>query len=331
MQLTCAVALVLALGGSRSGNAVSVSRVAVLPVRSGSSLPDSIRMRLRGTIEQGLRRGDVEIVSDATVDGELGAVTCDGARCIAALAQAVAAAWIVRPTITMTDSVYEVRLEALDGRGRAIASARERCEICGEGEVTELVVDRSAALAAKVRLLQRRAPRLTLRSRPSGAEVFVDERLVGHTPLEHEVDVGDHEVRLELPGYASERRHVTALAGTQDALSFTLLSDRGARGARGPWLGLGVASLGVGTGMLGAGVGLIAIDEREYERRCNPDPLGHCSHRYDTLAGGVALAVGGGALLAAGVAALVVDRRGRRAGPRRSARRRAGHGLALAF
>jgi hypothetical protein len=329
VQLAWGVAWVLALGNPSSGGDGNTTRVAVLPVQSRSTLPDSTRAELRGTIEQGLQRADVELVSDELVDGQIHGGSCKSAKCAVAVLEAVAAAWILRPTITVVDSVYEVRLEAIDGRGQPIASASERCEICGYGEVTELVADRSAALEAKVRLLRRQAPRLVLSSRPSGAEVWIDEQLVGHTPLEHEIRVGDHEVRVALPGYVSERRRITAMAGTQDSLSFTMLGEKPQR--RPPWLGLGVASLATGTAMLGAGIALTMIDEREFQRPCNPDPLGHCSQRYDTLTGGIALAVGGGVLLATGVAFLIVDRRSRRKGSPSAARWRTGRGLAFAF
>jgi hypothetical protein len=326
-----AIASAHGLEVARTNDHVSTHRVAVLPVQGRSTLPDSLRTQLRGTIERGLQRANVEIVSDVLVDGEPGAERCDDARCAGALAEALGATWIVRSTITRADAVYEVRLAAIDGDGRTLASADERCEICGHDEMAELVVDRSAALAAKVWLLQRHAPQLALRSRPSGAEVWIDDRLVGHTPLAREVEVGEHEVRLELPGYATERRHVTAVAGTQETLELVLLGDPRASRRSAVWRGLGGAALGTGAALLGAGIGLAVIDEREYEHRCNPDPLGHCSQRYDTLGGGIAAMVGGGVLLATGVAALVVARRSKRTGSARAGRWRLDRGLAFAF
>lgn len=320
-----------AFEAARASHATPASRVAVLPVQSRSTLPASLQTQLRATIERGLERAEVEIVSDTLVDGELGGESCDGAQCVTTLARVVAATWIMRSTITKVDAVYEVQLAAVDARGRIIATASERCEICGHDEVAELVVDRSAALAAKVKLLQRQPPRLALRSRPSGAEVWVDDRLVGHTPLEHEVAAGEHEVRVELRGHVTERRRVTAVAGTQEILGFTLQGDPEASRRSRAWLGLGVASLGMGTAMLGTGIGLAVIDEREYERRCNPDPLGQCSHRYDTQSGGIALMVGGGVLLSTAVVALVASRRAERRGSLRASRWRVGRGLALVF
>jgi PEGA domain-containing protein len=62
---------------------------------------------------------------------------------------------------------------------------------------------------------------LVIDSRPTGAKVFLDGRLVGATPLSmREVRAGEHAVRLEHDGYrrwsglvrvvAAERNRVTA-------------------------------------------------------------------------------------------------------------------------
>jgi hypothetical protein len=67
----------------------------------------------------------------------------------------------------------------------------------------------------------RRTGRLIVESRPAGAQVFLDGRLVGITPLSlDEVPVGDHAVHLDRDGYqrwssairivASERNRVAA-------------------------------------------------------------------------------------------------------------------------
>jgi hypothetical protein len=109
-----------------------------------------------------------------------------------------------------------------------------------------------------------------------------------------------------------------------------LATDRAAARRR-AWLGVGAASLGTGVAMLGTGVGLVVIDEREYERRCNPDPLGQCSHRYDTLEGGIALMVGGGVLVATGIAATIVGRRSKRTDSPLARHWRWERGLAIAF
>ncbi|GGN03664.1 S-layer-like protein [Thermus composti] len=49
---------------------------------------------------------------------------------------------------------------------------------------------------------------LQLDSRPQGAEVYLDGRFLGRTPLREEVEAGRHELRLLAPGYAEYRAQV---------------------------------------------------------------------------------------------------------------------------
>lgn len=326
-----ALALLLVLASPRAAETEEAGRVAVLPVDSRSTLPSSTRAHLRSSIQHGLARARVEIVSNSAVDARLGKSVCRTTTCARNVAAAVSSAWVLRSTVIVEDSVYVVQLDALDERGELITSADARCEICGYRAVSELIEDRSAALADKVELLRRKSPRLLVRSRPEGAEVWVDDRLVGHTPLRRNVDVGEHEIRVELRGHLAEQRQIRSVPGTSDTIDVTLVADHSDPPPRFPWLGVGAAALGTGPALIGAGVSLVVIDGREYERRCNPDVLGNCSHRYDTLPGGVALLVTGGVLLATGVALVVVGREARRSGRRDRRIGRGELGLALHF
>lgn len=328
------VALRLGAGPEQPARATPAEQVAVLPVDGRSTLPARIQVQLRSRIEQGLTRARVGLVDDAQVDEHLRGDACVDAQCTRALAQSLSVSWVLRSTITVEDSVYVIQLDALGDDGEPLASATARCEICGYHEVTELVIDRSAALAAKVRMLEREPPRLWVRSSPGGAEVWIDGVAVGRTPLELELEDGEHELRLVRDGYATERRRLRALAGTTETVAvdlFPVEPEPQVQPRRWPALGLGIAALATGALVAGTGVALVAIDEREYQRRCNPDPLGNCAQLYDTLGGGVALVATGVVLLAAGVTLVVLDRR-RGAAPRRLGRRlQRGHGLALAF
>lgn len=285
-------------------------RVAVLPVDGAGTLPPTNAARIRESIAIGLRRADLEVIDSNVVDGLLEGQDCQGTGCATAVAHHLSADWVVHAQVTAADSVYDARLEAIGAKGGTLATATEGCKICGLEELTQLVAGRTAALATKVGALDLGPPRVEVRSEPSGAEVWIDDELVGHTPLEHVVDPGEHVVRLAYDGYSAQRRRVMAVEGTTDTLRFELLPSPAAqqKAARRlqPWA---IASLGAGTVALGAGVTLLAIDERPFRNPCDPDPQGRCAQRYDTLGGGIALTVAGGVLLATGVALLVLDRR----------------------
>ena len=71
---------------------------------------------------------------------------------------------------------------------------------------------RAAAVAPATR--ERGVGTLTVESKPSGARVFVDSRLVGATPLSlSEMAAGEHTVRFELDGYRRWSSSIRIAAG----------------------------------------------------------------------------------------------------------------------
>jgi hypothetical protein len=60
-------------------------------------------------------------------------------------------------------------------------------------------------------------------SRPSGAEVFIDGRMVGRTPLVlSEVGPGDYSVRIALPGHQRWATTVNVPAGSRARVAASL-------------------------------------------------------------------------------------------------------------
>jgi serine/threonine protein kinase len=60
-------------------------------------------------------------------------------------------------------------------------------------------------------------------SRPSGAQVFIDDRMVGRTPLVlPQVDPGDHSVRIALPGHQRWATTVNVAAGSRARVAASL-------------------------------------------------------------------------------------------------------------
>jgi hypothetical protein len=64
---------------------------------------------------------------------------------------------------------------------------------------------------------------LVIDSRPSGANVFVDGKLAGRTPVEvSSVDAGSHALRLELDGYQRWTSAVRVVAGERNRVTASL-------------------------------------------------------------------------------------------------------------
>jgi len=66
---------------------------------------------------------------------------------------------------------------------------------------------------------------LVVDSRPSGAEVYLDGRLQGRTPLSLSVNPGRHEVELRLPGYRSYRVTVNPKPGDRVQIFAQLVAE----------------------------------------------------------------------------------------------------------
>jgi hypothetical protein len=64
---------------------------------------------------------------------------------------------------------------------------------------------------------------LQVESRPTGAQVWIDGRLVGTTPLQlSSVETGSHALRLELPGYRPWTTSVSVSRGARARVAASL-------------------------------------------------------------------------------------------------------------
>jgi hypothetical protein len=175
-------------------------------------------------------------------------------------------------------------------------------------ELGDLVSDRGAALAQQIELLSAAPPLVIINTNPTGANVWVDDQLIGRTPLEHEVSAGSHTVRVASDGFVPQTRTVTAVAGVKESVEINLArsaTDTVKHPGRGLIIG-GAVSLVVGAGLIGGGAPLIAIDETSITDPCEDDGMGNCKNLYDTGGLGSAMVGIGGAAVVAGAVMLAI-------------------------
>ncbi|MEQ1908906.1 MAG: PEGA domain-containing protein [Vicinamibacterales bacterium] len=87
----------------------------------------------------------------------------------------------------------------------------------------ELVARPAREIAASSAAPERTSGSLTFDSRPTGARVFVDEALLGTTPLQIDaITSGDHAVRFELDGFGPWSTTVRVVAGARTRVSGSL-------------------------------------------------------------------------------------------------------------
>ena len=140
-------------------------------------------------------------------------------------------------TITTRAGSAEVEV-----RAEGFASAHQNVELPG-GAVTalELVLSPRSARGT-----------LSVATRPGGAEVWLDDRPLGPTPLETEVATGAHVVVLRKDGYADERVPLSVGASERRTVDVTLEQHRPLLSRWYFWAGVGlvVATVVVGAALL---------------------------------------------------------------------------------
>lgn len=285
------VALGLVLGPAQPS---PIPAVSTLPLALPKKVSRPDRKALRSRFEDGITRAGFEHrPAPASAQG------CKDAECYRRAAESAGIEVFVGGTIERKGPDHAIELYAITGdTGEVIASVDGLCEICGIGELGDMV----GALAARLRpaLENSILPTvLIVDSDPSGADVWVDGAKLGTTPLEANISPGTHELEVVKRGHRTEHVEIDARLGVKESFSFRLARTT----ALPRWVHW--TALGVGAGALGGGIALLVIHERPVERDCNPDAEGRCEFLYDTLEGGVALTMVGIALVGAGVGLLI--------------------------
>jgi hypothetical protein len=287
-----AVAVAIALGGTRAHAEPARESVALLPIVVDGEMPASWREQLAVRMREGFARGN-----HAVVDAEA-PLACD-ASCIRDVGRASGARWVARARVKVRERDFDVALELLDARsGESVTSSASTCEVCAVAEVGDMIADRAAVLDRKLEAMLAAPPVVRFESRPAKALVWLDGEMIGAAPIERTVTEGRHRARGELRGHLPIEVQFDALPGARETIALDLSPKPrvALRRARWPLLGIGVAGLAVG-------VPLVVLDGRQYRDRCSGgdvDADGDCRFRYDTKTGGaVALAIGGAALVSA--------------------------------
>jgi hypothetical protein len=223
------------------------------------------------------------------------AAACEDAACRKAAAEQAGVEIMAGGTVEKTGPDYTVQVYAISAEtGEVVAQVDGVCEICGIGELGDVV----GSLAARLRPTLENATQptmLTVESEPEGAEVWVDGKQVGTTPVKVPVAPGQHDIDVIKQGRRTKHVEVTLRPGVNESFSFRL-----ARSTRVPeWVPW--TAIGIGAASLGSGIALLVIDENPIRRDCNPDVDGRCQYLYDTVNGGAVLTVLGVALVGTGV------------------------------
>ncbi len=278
----------LAYSGAPDGSAVALEPVEPQG-EVGERLSSSFEAALRNELATRLSARDAQLR------------TCTSAECT----EAEGSSARIHVRFAERERDYDLAVSVRDASGEILASRELSCEVCTPKEAGARAAEAAVELWASP---PDRDASLIVMSQPPGAEVWVDGRLVGVSPLETRVDPGAHSVQLRKRGHHSRGREVELTPGEHETLRLELSPDRRAAGMR----IAGWSLLGVGAGAVVGGIAMLAMDERPVKRDCsgaNVDRFGNCAFRWNTTAGGASLLVTGLAAAGSGIALVVIGTR----------------------
>jgi hypothetical protein len=316
--------------------------LAVAPIAVEGQLAAAARAEIEAGLASALQRARFDVVTARMSPDAFPAKPCTDAACVLEVAKATKATYVLQVWISQDGRDYEVRTVVWHARdGSEAAKVKQNCDICGVAELVELIADQSTSLRDKLGTLP---ATLSVATRPAGALVKIDGKVVGVSPIVETLVPGPYTVMVEKAGFLARERKVQLVEAGDESIDLELQPLADARAAtedaprkRDVTGIVGWTSFAIGLGALGAGIPLLVLHHRPVKNRCTDefiDENGVCRYRHDTVVPGAVLAAVGGALLVTGIALVVVHakrKRSRDAGRAQALVGPSGFGLGLRF
>lgn len=290
--LACVTGVAGFSAGLARAEGAGKQRVAIVRFEFSGTVAEPVRETLTERLVEGLTAVAFDViggasVSDSRVAGSR-ARDCRDESCYPGVATAFGVSYLITANVAEHSKTYEITLEIVNGRtGGVVGTSRERCEICGIEEAGEKMSLAAAALKARLESLARAPARFVIRTRPAGAEVSINGKALGRTPLDTTLPAGQHQLRLALDGWSPLERGVTVVSGVDETMDLDLVRLP----TRFPYRTAGYAALAAGVAMIAAGGWLLTMDGDEVACAAEQkDRNNHCPEVWNTSLGGAALA-----------------------------------------
>jgi TolB-like protein len=203
-------------------------RVAVLRLAFPEDMPDNNKNFLRERLIGGLAAAEFQVFAGMTVEQLLKQgsrlESCSAPACYREIAQRLGVEYLVTGAVQVDKKNYDVIIEIISGRdGKGIGQSMERCELCGIKEVGTQMDRQVLSLRGKAEEAAATAPgRFAIESRPQGAEVAIDGKPAGVTPLSVDVATGTHRMTVRSPGFQVSERNIFVDNGMNGYLAVDL-------------------------------------------------------------------------------------------------------------
>lgn len=301
--LVLSLVQLLPMGAAEAANPKGPpQRIGVFRLNFRGSIPAEIRRQFLQRVIDGLTAAEFQVFP--VVGEEL--ANCTTAVCFAEGAHRLRVDYLVAGAVEEHAKTYAVTLRLIDGRhGEEMGSHHDTCETCGAEEAAEKIALAASALRSRLNSVGEQPSRFIVRSRPAGAELNVDGKALGVTPVDLELSAGEHQLRLSAHGFEPIERTFNAIAGIDETLSLEMLS----RPSSFPLATMGYASLAAGVASLAAGAWALHVNERQVACGASmADVNGHCPRQWHTTNAAVLLIGAGTALCTLGGAWLYLSR-----------------------
>lgn len=275
------------LGASAQGTAAARHKVAVIRPLVEGNVPDAAREIFTRRLTEGLGAAEFEVSGDASAE------RCPDPACYVSLARTLGVSYLVAAQVKEAKKSYDIALDLITAStGAVIGSTRERCEICGIEDAAERMGLAASALRARLEEHVRTPSRFVIRSRPQGANVHIDARAMGRTPLDTVLSGGEHHLTISAEGYDLLDRDFKVVNGVDETLEYDLVRLP----TKFPFKLAGWTGVAVGALAIAAGAWAVAIDSHQIGcGTAERDKDGDCPRLHDTKTVGAILMTGGAA------------------------------------
>ena len=309
--------LVLAWGGP----ALAAPGAALVEVATEGSWTAREQVELHMLVSRALTAGGLQLVGPEQVEIALSgrsAASCRDDRCRIDLARNLGVNRLIFAHLRAEAGGVTVTFVMFNAEvGERTGSASRHARGDSPAALREAITH--AATSMMKAELPMPAAGIAVRTRPSGATITVDGRMLGEGDAELPVTAGKHIVLLEKTGFQRAQLRVDIKPGEVANLDVALVKLKAGESAGGPvvggpgpgpgpgrdpgrpWRTAGYVAVGAGIAALGAGIGLYAYG-------CEPEAgAARCPVKHSVRTSGTALIGVGAALAAVGVGLWVFD------------------------
>jgi hypothetical protein len=306
------VALPLLLVGGRalaqsSPSAIPISSAAIVELRF-NGVPPALEEQVRVRLRQALNLEGYKVVEEKRAQQQLrdeGAPPgCVVGPCLTRVTRGLKVERAVVGGVRGQGTSYELTLSLLEtGGGSLLAQVNARCDVCSFKELEDSIARATTQLHKQSLVYLSTRSQLKVGSAPPGADVLLDDLLVGQTPLSHVATPGVHTLEVAFRGRGGVKQEVALGPGKTRIVHVDLgrFAPPPSVGSLAPrriprWLVW--STLGAGAALCGAGAGLWALDGRE-----TSDPR----YLHDTRGAGIALVSVGATAIATSALLYLLD------------------------